>query len=262
MKKTYILLAALLTCTAVLAAAQSFKMPPTEKQLSALKNNITRSLERASEEYRRNQKRSKSMPANVNQKADNVCAYCGEEITNPCQHCATQNSVGLCTPCAVESEPAPNNSLPGVCPDCGHPYTIDEQYHGVPHECSQGKAEVCAECGEEISGPYQHCRAQDFTGICYPNNKKPEVKTNNAEHAGCCPDCGHPYTIDEQHHGVPHECPAQKTHASDNWEDADPEALVQAETLLQADRDAHNGAAEHNLEYYYKQVVSANAKQK
>ena len=298
MKKTYTLLAVLLTvCTALPAAAQK-----------NLANKVTRAVVSAEKTHKQHQPDAMAKKA----KPDTpVCAACGEKITDPYQHCQATGCTGLCsTATAPVTTTGTEEETPSVCPTCGHVYTIDEKYHGVEHVCpAQKKAEVCAACGEKIVESHQHCKATGYTGLCSAAKAKPTAAKEDGTTASC-PRCHQPYTIDELYHGDKHTCPTAKTSngptggepecgvifiessepavqygpnggepetnffmvvAEDEnasvgptggepqgpmYQEVDEGALYRAEELLQADRDAHGGKPQHNLEYYYKQVTS------
>ncbi len=313
MKKNYILLAVLFACAAIPAAAQSFKMPLSDKKLTDINNKVTRSISRAAEDYRRNaRKNPDALPPQARQDAAHatpveVCTRCGEAITSAYQHCTATHCTGLCGKQPDKAAPQAKKDIPAshpvICPDCGETYTIDEQYHGIEHVCTH-KHEVCAACGEKITSATQHCTAKNHAGLCSTKKEQNPAAKQTEEPASACPDCGHPYMIDEKYHGTEHRCAVNRggnggepecgpifvscgepVQAGGNggepetdffcvyddsgevgptggepqtpyMQEVDPGAITQAEALLQADRDAHNGKAQHSLEYYYKQVVS------
>lgn len=199
MKKTYILLVTLFAvCLALPAMAQS-------SLESAIANKVSREV------IKHHLKQA-------------VCTVCGNTITTDHQHCPATNNTALCTTNdATENTRSAQaeDTVPSVCPICGHLYTIDEKYHGVEHECPH-HTPTCAVCGEEIVTSYQHCPATDYTGLCTCTNEDPS-----------------------QHQAKPQ--------TNINKE----EALKKAQALWNADLSA-NGHPEHTLEYYYEQVISGN----
>lgn len=244
MKKIYILLAILITA--------GIALPATAQDITYT---VTRAVVSAEKSHKQH------APA-----VTPVCAACGEKITDRYQHCPATDYTGLCTTQTAQNERTYTaEETPAVCPTCGHIYTFDERYHNFEHICpGHEAAEVCIHCGEKITDPAQHCQAMDFAGLCTPvkPTQSTPQKTDNRE--AVCPRCHQTYTIDEMYHGVPHSCPAGKK--SSGPTDGEPQGptfqeinepvLYQAEALLQADRDAHDGNPEHTLEYYYKQLIS------
>lgn len=289
MKKTYTLLAVLLTvCTALPAAAQK-----------NITNKVTRVVVSAEKAHKQHQSKAMGKKANPDTPAAPVCAACGEKITEPYKHCTATGCTGLCSPAAAPvTKTGTEEETPSVCPICGHVYTIDEKYHGMEHVCpAQKKAEVCATCGNPITNlsqrcpsdpdvycmpntesnaaahtcyrcgksfrEGQHCSAADYNALC-ANSPEQERQLEQAEKesqeaaekARHCPKCGEEYSVDELYHGETHICEeSQEVHDSVLTE-ADPGLLYRAEELLQADRDAHGGNAKHTLEYYYQQVTA------
>ena len=244
MKKIYILLAILITA--------GIALPATAQDIT---NTVTRAVVSAEKSHKQH------APA-----VTPVCAACGEKITDRYQHCPATGYTGLCsaqpaqdTRAYTEEDPSP------VCPICGHLYTFDERYHDVKHVCPEKKAhKICAVCGEEITDPAQHCKATDYTGLCTPVKPTQPAPKQADGKSTVCPRCHQTYTIDEMYHGVPHSCPAGKKSSGPTdgepqgptFQEIDEPVLYQAEALLQADRDAHDGNPEHTLEYYYKQLIS------
>ncbi|MGN0024673.1 MAG: hypothetical protein ACI351_04495 [Candidatus Avelusimicrobium sp.] len=136
------------------------------------------------------------------------CVYCGEEITEPYQHCSAQDGVGICSEQKQTVENNNPDTQENFCPKCGHEYTVDEKYHGEKHVCKKQQP-VCAYCGEEIIESYQHCFAENGVGICSEEKKTTENDPHKVQ-ADCCPACGHEYTVDEKYHGERHVCTKQK----------------------------------------------------
>lgn len=229
MKKTYILLAALLAvCTAFPAAA---KIPAGSKMANA----ITRKIVAQHKKH------------HAKKTAAEVCAACGQAITEATQHCTAKDCNGLCS--AHAEQPAahePETDQASICPTCGQAYTIDEKYHGTPHVCAPAKKAkkdngVIAggnggepECGvifiespdqEEYQGG--NGGEPETTFFVVESDEKVSIGGNGGEPEG-------PY-----------------------YEEIDEEAYSKAEQLWRADKKA-NGKPKHSMEYYYKQVTSKN----
>lgn len=228
MKKTYILLAALLAvCTAFPAAVDA----QTSKKMT---NTITRKI------FAAKKHKNKKAPAEV-------CAACGQTIADANQHCTAKDCNGLCSAHAQQTAAhEPETDQAAICPTCGQAYTIDEKYHGTPHVCTPAKKakkdnSVIAggnggepECGViYIESPDQeeyrggNGGEPETTFFVVESDEEVSVGGNGGEPEG-------PY-----------------------YEEIDEEAFNKAEQLWRADKKA-NGKPKHSMEYYYKQVTSKN----
>ncbi|MGN0017236.1 MAG: hypothetical protein ACI37O_07870 [Candidatus Avelusimicrobium sp.] len=248
---------------------------------------------------------------NAAEATPSVCPTCGhvysvDEKYHGVKHvCPAQKKAEVCATCGN-----PITDLSQRCPS-------DPDIHCMPAIESDAEAHTCYRCGKSFQEG-QHCSAAGYNALC-ANSPEQERQLEQAEKerreaaekARHCPKCGEEYDIDVLYHGVQHTCPAAKTYngptggepecgvifiessepakqygptggepetnffavtaEAENasvgptggepqgpmYQEVDVGAMYRAEELLQADRDAHNGNPKHNLEYYYKQVTSA-----
>lgn len=193
------------------------------------------------------------------------CRWCGNQITDLSRRCPADPDV-YCTP-----EPNPGKE---TCYRCGQKFTrgqkcAETQYHRF---CAANYHQV-----EAIQ------REQNFV------SKEDKAARKGKTQETRCPKCGEEYDVDVLYHDIAHRCatqanePKQEAEVStttagatmnhtdfryqqehefieepemDALYEMDPAFMTQAETLLQKDRDDHNGRAEYSLEYYYNQVVN------
>lgn len=210
-------------------------------------------------------KTAASEKAGTEKGTPDVCPGCGQAYTidekyHGVKHvCPAQEKAEVCASCGN-----PITQLSQRCPS-------DPDVHCLPAPKSDAKAHTCYRCGKSFQEG-QHCSAAHGNALC-ANSPEQERRLEQAEKersaaaekARHCPKCGEAYSVDELYHGEKHVCPAAKTANGPTggepqgpmYQEVDEGALYRAEELLQADRDANNGKPKHNLEYYYKQVTSA-----
>ena len=113
------------------------------------------------------------------------------------------------------------------CPKCGEEYDIDVLYHGVQHKCTEPYSEP------EAGAYWIESPASDAWDAAdgEPHSNLVSVSSLQEESASGEPEMHYLQELDE-------------------------DIAVKAETLLQKDRDAHNGYPEHSFEYYYHQVYA------
>lgn len=158
------------------------------------------------------------------QKAQQTCVYCGEEITDPYQHCSAKNYIGLCSDHKKSVSAQHPDSPARYCSRCGAALSIDERYHGVEHHCKTSPADemardqktssdyltpFCIYCNQEIHGNGQHCPATGYTALC-SSSQRTDVDESNCSVPACCAKCGKSLSIDERYHGAKHKCKEQK----------------------------------------------------
>lgn len=125
------------------------------------------------------------------------------------------------------------------------------------------KVEKCRWCGQPVVDG-RRCPA-DPDVYCTPAPKAVKAKkapkaAKPAELEYNCPKCGAEYTADELCRDVYHECADNRTSGEPEMaplHELDMAIANRAEVLLQKDRDANNGRAKHDFEYYYNQLASA-----
>lgn len=192
------------------------------------------------------------------------CRWCGTQITDLSRRCPADPDV-YCMP-----EPNPSQK---TCYRCGQNFTRGQkcqetQYHRF---CAENYRQ-----GETIK------REQNFISKEYSaarkaakQAKKAQQKQQPRDASRYCPKCGEEYDIDVIYHGMQHRCEAEnnepaKTQLTQEQQAAykasmqalgvseicelDPYLVHYAESLLQKDRDDHNGYPEHTFEYYYQQL--------
>lgn len=111
------------------------------------------------------------------------------------------------------------------CPKCGEEYDIDVLYHGVQHKCTEPYSEP------EAGAYWIESPASDAWDAAdgEPHSNLVSVSSLQEESASGEPEMHYLQELDE-------------------------DIAVKAETLLQKDRDDHNGYPEHTFEYYYQQL--------
>lgn len=235
MKKLCLLPALLFILCAYVNAEDLENKLPLDKKTS---NNISRQIKRALAQAVIQHNNQTPAPE---QEKKPICQACGEEIKEPHQHCAATEYTGVCTPAlpAKDKQPA---VAPCVCPRCGQEYTIDEKYHDVPHKCPQNAIPRGGNGGEPETDPI-------FVGT--------DASTQTGGNGGE-PETEYFYVVSED----PENSGNAGEPEGNYYLEVDMEGLQQAEALLKADRDEHEGQAQHTLEYYYKKVLSAKANQK
>lgn len=173
------------------------------------------------------------------------CMWCGNEITADSGRCPADPDV-YCTPGPKSNQP--------TCYRCGKKFTEGEK-------CSATQNHRF--CGASYHHSEAIRRAHNYTP------KQAKAQENR------CPKCGEEYDIDVIYHGMQHRCEAEnnepaKTQLTQEQQAAykasmqalgvseicelDPYLVHYAESLLQKDRDDHNGYPEHTFEYYYQQL--------
>lgn len=277
MKKLSFLLPVLLCAfLSAPAAAQTLNLPLSEKTSKKIDADITRAIAKAREQHQARVQKSlqdmshaccenlctatQSPRSEVCDKAKECtenatlctdtcdkaheghaavcCAACGERIADPAQHCAATGYTGLCSPSAEPVRPETTPAVPSVCPVCGHEYTIDEKYHGAEHRCTPKTKQVYrgGNGGEPETDPvFIESGAPVNPGM---NGGEPETEYFSVQ--------------EEERFQVANGGEPQ----TPSYVEINPNILHQAEARLQADRDAHDGRAQHSLGYYYHQVLS------
>ncbi len=215
------------------------KLPLDKKTSDKIAQKLNRAIAKAAQAHYH----TASAPARTAEAQTAVCHLCGENIESPAQHCAATDYTGLCSPAPAPTRTqAPTQE--SVCPQCGREYTIDETYHGIPHQCTAPAKADCKRSGNggepETDPVFVECDEPAQTG---GNGGEPatEYFYVAGEEAGQGGNGGEP----------------EGTY----YQEVDTHVLQQAKALLQADRAEHGGQAKHTLEYYYKQAA-AKAKQK
>ena len=214
------------------------------------------------------------------------CRWCGNQITETSGRCPADPDV-YCTPAQN-----PSNE---ICYRCGQNFTRGQkcpetQYHRF---CAENYRQ------EEVIKREQNFISKEDRAAkkAAKKAKKAQQQQQTRDENKYCPQCGEEYDIDVLYHGMQHHCatpanePKQEEVSSTREEAAinysdfryyhehghefieepelpysqglDDAIAVKAETLLQKDRDDHNGRAKHSFEYYYQQVANqfkANAK--
>lgn len=234
MKKLSFLLPALLCAfMSAPAAAQSLNLPLSEETSKKIDADITRAIAKAREEHQ----------ARIQKFLQDMSHACCENVCT-----ATQ---------------APSPEVCDKAKECTEKFTPCTD---ICDKSAEDKAVIrCAACGEEILDPAQHCAATGYTGLCSPSAEPVRPETTPAV-PSVCPVCGQEYTIDEKYHGAEHRCTPKTKQLyrganggepqTPSYVEINPDILHQAEARLQADRDAHDGRAQHTLGYYYHQVLS------
>ena len=192
------------------------------------------------------------------------CRWCGNQITDLSRRCPADPDV-YCSPV-----PNPGNE---TCYRCGQKFTRGQKCPETQYY------RFCAANYHQVDAIQ---REQNFVSKEDRAARKAKAQENR------CPKCGEEYDVDVLYHDVAHRCAAQANepkqeaatsanekaalnHSNFRYQhehefieepemdalyELDPAFTTQAETLLQKDRDDHNGRAEHSFEYYYKQVAN------
>ena len=202
---------------AICANAQAVKAPKKDAKTSAKLENVL-------------QKRA--LQARKNAKAEK-CRWCGEPVVEG-RRCPADPDV-VCTPAPkyVKAKKARKAAKPAKteynCPKCGAEYTADELCRDVYHECADNRPS-----GEPEAGYYWV--------------ESPATEQNDASD-------GEPHSnlvsvsgLEDYPYGEPEMAPLHEL---------DMAIANRAEVLLQKDRDANNGRAKHDFEYYYNQLAGA-----
>ena len=93
-----------------------------------------------------------------------TCVYCGEQF-NPAlhEHCSATGNTGLHSASAPQNGNEGSAAPASVCPKCHQTLSIDERFHGVPHNCPADTADslpTCVYCGEKFNPfHHEHCDA-------------------------------------------------------------------------------------------------------
>ncbi len=156
----------------------------------------------------------KAVQAKQAQEADSLptCVYCGEQF-NPAlhEHCSATGNTGLHAASAPQNGNEGSAAPASVCPKCHQTLSIDERFHGVPHNCPADTADslpTCVYCGEKFNPlHHEHCAATGNTGL-HAASAPQNGNEGSAAPASVCPKCHQTLSIDERFHGVPHNCPA------------------------------------------------------
>ena len=197
---------------AVCANAQVGKAPKKDAKTSAKLENI---LQKRALKARKAAKTEK-------------CRWCGEPVVEGRRCSADPDLYCMPAPKRVKAKKVQKAAQPVKqqtnCPKCGAEYSIDELYHGTPHECENS--------GEPEAGYYwveSSATEQNDASDGEPHSNLVSVRG-----------------YEDPHYGEPEMDPLQELDLS---------IANQAEVLLQKDRDANNGNAKHDFEYYYAQVA-------
>ena len=197
---------------AVCANAQVGKAPKKDTKTSAKLENI---LQKRALKARKAAKTEK-------------CRWCGEPVVEGRRCSADPDLYCMPAPKRVKAKKVQKAAQPVKqqtnCPKCGAEYSIDELYHGIPHECENS--------GEPEAGYYwveSSATEQNDASDGEPHSNLVSVRG-----------------YEDPHYGEPEMDPLQELDLS---------IANQAEVLLQKDRDANNGNAKHDFEYYYTQVA-------
>lgn len=160
------------------------------------------------------------------------CRWCGEPVVEGRRCPADPDVYCMPAPKAVKAKKA-RKAAPAKteynCPKCGAEYTADELCRDVYHECADNRTS-----GEPEAGYYWV--------------ESPATEQNDASD-------GEPHSnlvsvsgSEDYPYGEPEMAPLHEL---------DMAIANRAEVLLQKDRDANNGRAKHDFEYYYNQLASA-----
>lgn len=160
------------------------------------------------------------------------CRWCGEPVVEGRRCSADPDVYCMPAPKAVKAKKA-RKAAPAKteynCPKCGAEYTADELCRDVYHECADNRTS-----GEPEAGYYWV--------------ESPATEQNDASD-------GEPHSnlvsvsgSEDYPYGEPEMAPLHEL---------DMAIANRAEVLLQKDRDANNGRAKHDFEYYYNQLASA-----
>lgn len=202
---------------AICANAQAVKAPKKDAKTSAKLENV---LQKRALQARKAAKVEK-------------CRWCGEPVVEG-RRCPADPDV-VCTPAPkyVKAKKAPKAAKPTKteynCPKCGAEYTSDELCRDVYHECADNRPS-----GEPEAGYYwveSAATEQNDASDGEPHSNL--VSVSGSE--------DYPY-------GEPEMAPLYEL---------DMAIANRAEVLLQKDRDANNGRAKHDFEYYYNQLAGA-----
>ena len=202
---------------AICANAQAVKAPKKDAKTSAKLENV---LQKRALQARKAAKVEK-------------CRWCGEPVVEG-RRCPADPDV-VCTPAPkyVKAKKARKAAKPAKteynCPKCGAEYTSDELCRDVYHECADNRP-----YGEPEAGYYWV--------------ESPATEQNDASD-------GEPHSnlvsvsgLEDYPYGEPEMAPLYEL---------DMAIANRAEVLLQKDRDANNGRAKHDFEYYYNQLAGA-----
>ena len=219
------LLAVLLTVPAFAQAQQdSIKQADKNKRLaagllllsisSASQVKVTKNIRTFKEAAEKTAERTafqKAVQAKQAQEADSLptCVYCGEKF-NPLhhEHCAATGNTGLHAASAPQNGNEGSAAPASVCPKCHQTLSVDERFHGVPHNCpadtasSAASLPTCVYCGEPFNPAlHEHCAATGYTGLHAVASSQ-----NDNEGASSpvrrCPECGKELTLDEIYHNT------------------------------------------------------------
>lgn len=202
---------------AICANAQAVKAPKKDAKTSAKLENVL-------------QKRA--LQARKTAKAEK-CRWCGEPVVEGRRCPADPDVYCMPAPKAVKAKKARKAAKPAKveynCPKCGAEYTSDELCRDVYHECADNRPS-----GEPEAGYYWV--------------ESPATEQNDASD-------GEPHSnlvsvsgLEDYPYGEPEMAPLYEL---------DMAIANRAEVLLQKDRDANNGRAKHDFEYYYNQLAGA-----
>lgn len=160
------------------------------------------------------------------------CRWCGQPVVEGRRCPADPDVYCMPAPKAVKAKKAPKAAPAKTeynCPKCGAEYTADELCRDVYHECADNRPS-----GEPEAGYYWV--------------ESPATEQNDASD-------GEPHSnlvsvsgSEDYPYGEPEMAPLYEL---------DMAIANRAEVLLQKDRDANNGRAKHDFEYYYNQLASA-----
>ena len=138
-----------------------------------------------------------------------TCVYCGETF-NPAlnEHCSATGNTGLHSASAPQNVGDGSSAPASVCPKCHQTLSVDERFHGVPHNCpadtasSAASLPTCVYCGEQFNPTdHEHCAATGYTGLHAVASSQNDNKGASSP-VRRCPECGKELTLDEIYHNT------------------------------------------------------------